>query len=53
MGVGQVTGNVVCRFAPSPSGSLHIGSLKTALYNALFSMKYSGKLLLRIDDTDP
>lgn len=40
------------RFAPSPTGFLHIGSLKTALYNFLFAQKNKGKLILRIEDTD-
>lgn len=40
------------RFAPSPTGFLHIGSLRTALYNWLFARKYKGKLILRIEDTD-
>ena len=40
------------RFAPSPTGPLHIGGLRTALFNYLFSLKNSGKFILRIDDTD-
>ena len=40
------------RFAPSPTGKLHIGGLRTALYNYLFAKKYNGKFLLRIEDTD-
>jgi len=40
------------RFAPSPTGSLHIGSLRTALYNYLFAKKNKGKFILRIEDTD-
>ncbi len=40
------------RFAPSPTGPLHIGGVRTALYNYLFARKYSGKLILRIEDTD-
>jgi glutamyl-tRNA synthetase len=40
------------RFAPSPTGPLHIGGLRTALYNYLFARKYNGKMLLRIEDTD-
>ena len=40
------------RFAPSPTGYLHIGSLRTLLYNYLFAKKNKGKLLLRIEDTD-
>lgn len=40
------------RFAPSPTGALHIGGLRTALYNYLFAKKMGGKFLLRIEDTD-
>ncbi len=40
------------RFAPSPTGDLHVGSLRTALYNYLFAKKNKGKFLLRIEDTD-
>lgn len=40
------------RFAPSPTGYLHIGNIRTALINWLYSKKNSGKFLLRIDDTD-
>ena len=40
------------RFAPSPTGSLHIGGIRTALYNYLFAKKHDGKLILRIEDTD-
>ena len=40
------------RFAPSPTGPLHIGGVRTALYNYLFTKKYNGKFLLRIEDTD-
>ncbi len=40
------------RFAPSPTGFLHIGSLRTALYNFLFARKNKGKFILRIEDTD-
>lgn len=40
------------RFAPSPTGYLHIGGLRTALYNYLFSQKNGGKFILRIEDTD-
>ena len=44
--------NVRVRFAPSPTGPLHIGSLRTALYNYLFAKKNSGVFILRIEDTD-
>lgn len=40
------------RFAPSPTGFLHIGGLRTALYNYLYARKNGGKFLLRIEDTD-
>lgn len=40
------------RFAPSPTGYLHIGGLRTALYNYLFARKMKGKFILRIEDTD-
>jgi glutamyl-tRNA synthetase len=40
------------RFAPSPTGPLHIGGVRTALYNYLFARKHGGKFLLRIEDTD-
>ena len=40
------------RFAPSPTGYLHLGGLRTALYTYLFAKKYGGKFILRIEDTD-
>lgn len=40
------------RFAPSPTGPLHIGGLRTALFNYLFARKYKGTFILRIEDTD-
>ncbi|MHB8232173.1 MAG: glutamate--tRNA ligase [bacterium] len=40
------------RFAPSPTGKLHIGGVRTALFNYLYSLKNEGKFILRIDDTD-
>ncbi len=40
------------RFAPSPTGPLHIGGIRTALYNYLFAKKYNGTFILRIEDTD-
>lgn len=42
----------IVRFAPSPTGFVHIGSLRTALYNYLFAKKTGGKYLLRVEDTD-
>ena len=44
--------NVVTRFAPSPTGYLHIGGARTALFNWLFARHHGGKYLLRIEDTD-
>ena len=40
------------RFAPSPTGYLHLGGLRTALYTYLFAKKNGGKFILRIEDTD-
>jgi glutamyl-tRNA synthetase len=45
-------GAVVTRFAPSPTGYLHIGGARTALFNWLFARHHGGKFLLRIEDTD-
>ena len=44
--------NVITRFAPSPTGYLHIGGARTALFNYLFARRFKGKFLLRIEDTD-
>ena len=44
--------NIRVRFAPSPTGPLHIGGVRTALYNYLFARKNGGKLIFRIEDTD-
>ncbi|MDO8582815.1 MAG: glutamate--tRNA ligase [bacterium] len=44
--------NVRVRMAPSPTGNLHIGTARTALFNWLYAKKYGGKLVLRIEDTD-
>src|SRR5690606_36744330 len=44
--------NIRVRFAPSPTGPLHIGGVRTALYNYLFAKKMGGTFLLRIEDTD-
>ena len=43
---------VVTRFAPSPTGRLHVGNIRTALHNFLFARKNGGEFILRIDDTD-
>ena len=40
------------RIAPSPTGYLHIGTARTALFNYIFAKKYGGKFILRIEDTD-
>ncbi len=47
-----MTDSVVTRFAPSPTGFLHIGGGRTALFNWLYARKHGGKMLLRIEDTD-
>jgi glutamyl-tRNA synthetase len=47
-----VTRPIVTRFAPSPTGYLHIGGARTALFNWLFARHHGGKYLLRIEDTD-
>ena len=44
--------SIVTRFAPSPTGDLHIGSVRTALFSWLYARRHSGKFLLRIEDTD-
>ena len=41
------------RFAPSPTGNLHIGNARTALFNYLFARQQEGRFVLRIEDTDP
>src|SRR5256886_3199118 len=47
-----MTSPIVTRFAPSPTGFLHIGGARTALFNWLYAQKLGGKMLLRIEDTD-
>lgn len=47
-----MSNNVRVRFAPSPTGALHIGGLRTALYNYLFAKKMGGQFIIRIEDTD-
>ena len=49
----DVKGEVVLRFAPNPSGPLHIGHARAAILNNEYIKKYGGKLILRIEDTDP
>lgn len=44
--------NIRVRFAPSPTGTLHIGGVRTLLYNYLLARRYAGKLIIRIEDTD-
>ena len=46
------TKQVVTRFPPSPTGTLHIGGARTALFNWLFARHHHGKFVLRIEDTD-
>ena len=43
---------VTVRFAPSPTGHIHIGNVRTALFNWLFAMQRGGQFILRFDDTD-
>lgn len=50
--MGASTDTVVTRFAPSPTGYLHIGGARTALFNWLYARHFGGKFLLRIEDTD-
>src|SRR3978361_2137026 len=47
-----MTDSIVTRFAPSPTGFLHIGGARTALFNWLYARKRGGKMLLRVEDTD-
>ena len=44
--------SVTVRFAPSPTGRLHAGNIRTALLNCMFAQQRGGRLLLRLDDTD-
>ena len=43
---------VVTRFAPSPSGELHLGNARTALFSLLLAKRYGGRFILRVEDTD-
>ncbi|HLC95334.1 MAG TPA: glutamate--tRNA ligase family protein, partial [Patescibacteria group bacterium] len=47
-----MSNTVRVRFAPSPTGFLHVGGLRTALYNYLFAKKNKGTFIVRIEDTD-
>jgi glutamyl-tRNA synthetase len=44
---------IITRFSPSPTGYIHVGNIRTALINFLFAKKENGKVILRLDDTDP
>src|SRR5579871_6326599 len=44
--------NIVTRFAPSPTGMLHIGGVRTALFSWLYARRFGGRFILRIEDTD-
>ena len=48
----RLMGTVRTRFAPSPTGSLHLGSARTALFNWAYSRRNGGSMILRIEDTD-
>ena len=48
----KMNAEIATRFAPSPTGKLHIGSVRTALFSWLYARKHDGKFLLRIEDTD-
>ena len=48
----MITPKVRVRFAPSPTGGLHLGGVRTVLYNYLFAKKHGGDFILRIEDTD-
>jgi glutamyl-tRNA synthetase len=52
MGASAKPAGVVTRFAPSPTGYLHIGGARTALFNLLYARRHGGRFLLRIEDTD-
>ena len=47
-----MTAEVITRFAPSPTGFLHIGGIRTALFSWLYARRHNGRFMLRIEDTD-
>ncbi len=47
-----MSNKIICRFAPSPTGYLHIGNIRTAIINYLLAKKHGGQFMLRLDDTD-
>lgn len=51
-GAPNMTNEVRVRYAPSPTGDLHIGNARTALFNYLFARHFNGKVVVRIEDTD-
>ena len=48
----MVASQVRVRFAPSPTGNLHVGGARTALFNWLYAKRTGGKFILRVEDTD-
>ncbi len=50
--VNEVTNQIRVRYAPSPTGLMHIGGLRIILYNWLLAKMHKGKIILRIEDTD-
>ncbi len=48
----MIASNIVTRFAPSPTGDLHVGNLRQIIHNWLFARAHGGRMMLRIDDTD-
>src|SRR3546814_17600819 len=51
--MGRKNFTVTTRFAPSPTGNLHVGNIRTALHTWMWARKNGGRLLIRLDDTDP
>ncbi len=52
LNIKQINIMIVTRFPPSPTGDLHIGGARTALYSWLYARQHDGKFILRIEDTD-